>query len=223
MNKCNNPSIGRKPLQLDHSHPKSITSPKQSCELAEFLGIYYGDGSATENPPVVTVSLSYSDEYVYARYVSELVREVFGVNAGFVEHKIVNNIQVRVYRISLVRYLKTTADRSQGVPNWVKCDSGFLSSFIRGVMDCESSVYRVERGKKRIRLELKMTNKRLLQDVHMGLYSLGYHPRIYLKRNRVTIARQNEVDRYFKEICSHNPKHMKRYLSLREKPFPKLR
>ena len=65
-----------------------------------------------------------------------------------------------------------------------------------------------------------MTNKKLLEDVSNGLNLLGYHPRIYLERNRVVLARQDEVDRYFKEVCSHNPKHIKRYLSLRAKHLP---
>ncbi len=221
MNKNTNPNASKKPLQLNHSHPKSVAIPKQSCGFAEFLGMYYGDGSATEYPPVVTISLSYSEESEYASFVSELLHEIIGIRAGIVEHRKVNNIQVRIYRINLVRYLKTNVDRDRGIPDWVKNDRSFLISFIRGVMDCESSVYRVEKGKKRIRIELKMTNKKLLEDVNESLNILGYSTRIYLKRNRVVLAKQNEVDRYFKEIGSHNPKHIKRYLSLRTNHLPK--
>ncbi len=205
--------------QLNRSHPKPISLPSQSCEFSEFLGIYYGDGSATENPPVVTVSLSYSDEKDYASYVCGLIRRVFGINAGIVEHKKADNIQVRIYRINLVRFLKTNVKREQGLPHWIKTNSNFLAAFIRGLMDCEASVYRVEKGKKRIRIELKMQNKKLLEDVNSGFFSFGYHPRIYLERNRLALARQEEVDKYFKEIGSHNSKHTKRYLSLRENHF----
>jgi len=223
MNKHDNSGVAKRSLQLDHSHPKPIAIPKQSCELAEFLGMYYGDGSATEQPPVVTISSSYSEEKEYAAFVSKLLTELFGVEVGIVEHRKANNIQVRIYRVNLVRFLKANVNREAGIPDWVRNDHSFLISFIRGVMDCESSVYRVEKGKKRIRIELKMTNKKLLRDIHETLNILGYHTRIYLERNRLTIARQEEVDRYFKEIGSHNPKHMKRYLSLRENHFPTLR
>jgi len=213
----------KKPLQLSHSHPKSIAIPKQNGEFAEFLGMYYGDGSATENPPVVTISLSYSQEREYASFVCELLYKMLGIKAGIVEHRKVDNVQVRIYRIHLVRFLKANVNQDQGIPDWIKADHGLLASFIRGLMDCESSVYRVERGMKRIRIELKIHNKKLLEDVKSGLASLGYHPRVYLERKRLVVARQEEVDRYFKEIGFHNPKHTKRYLSLRENHFPKLR
>jgi intein/homing endonuclease len=220
MNGEPNLKEGKKPLRLDHSHPKAITIPMQCCDFAEFLGIYYGDGSATEKPPVVTISLSYSEEREYAFFIRELICSIFRVNAGIVKHLKVNNIQVRLYRITLARFLKTTVNREQGIPGWVRSNPDFLASFIRGVMDCESSIYKVEQGCRRIRIELKMTNKQLLKDVDSGLTLLGYHPRLYLERNRVILAKQDEVDRYFKEIQTHNPKHMKRYLSLRTNDLP---
>lgn len=185
--------------------------------------MYYGDGSATENPPAVTVSLSYSEERDYASFICELLYRMLGIKAGVVENRKVDNVQVRIYRINFVRFLKANVKREQGIPNWVKVNSSFLICFIRGLMDCESCVYRVEKGMNRIRIELKMHNKKLLEDVNNALKSLSYHPRIYLERNRLVLAIQEEVDRYFKEIGSHNPKHIKRYLSLRENHLPKLR
>jgi hypothetical protein len=148
---------------------------------------------------------------------------VFGVKTGIVEHKRTDNIQVRLYRINLVRFLKANITRDHGIPDWIKVNSSFLTAFIRGLMDCEMSVYRVEKGMKRIRIELKMRNNKLLEDMKVALHSMGYHPILYLERNRLALARQEEVDRYFREIGSHNPKHIKRYLSLRENQFQKLR
>jgi len=65
-----------------------------------------------------------------------------------------------------------------------------------------------------LRLNLDGANER--EECNNTLLSLDYHPLIYLERNRLALARQEEVDRYFKEIGFHNPKHTKRYLSLRE-------
>lgn len=172
---------------------------------------------------MVTISLSYSKEKEYAFFVRELLQRIFETDVGVVEHKKADNIQVRIYRITLVRFLKKNINRNLGMPNWVKSNPRFLCSFIRGLMDCESSVYRVEKGKKRIRIELKMHNKKLLEDLNNALLPMGYHPLVYLERNRLALARQEEVDRYFKEIGSHNPKHTKRYLSLRENNFSELR
>jgi hypothetical protein len=222
-NGSTNSNVNTKHLQLNHSHPKPLAIPKQNSEFAEFLGMYYGDGSATENPPVVTMSLSYSKEKEYASFVCELLRELFGTKAGIVVQRKVDNIQVRIYRINLVRFLKTNVKRDEGIPSWIKANDKFLISFLRGLMDCELSVYRVEKGMKRIRIELKMHNNRLLEDVNNALTFLGYHPRLYQDRNRLVLARQEEVDHYFKEIGSHNPKHMKRYLTLRKNHHQKLR
>ena len=131
----------KRPLYSRYSHPKPVVIPECSCEFAEFLGMYYGDGSATENPPVVTISLSYSEEREYASFICDLLFNMLKVKAGVVEHLKVDNVQVRVYRISLVRFLKSNVNRNQGMPDWVKGNSSFLVCFIRGVMDCESSVY----------------------------------------------------------------------------------
>jgi hypothetical protein len=172
---------------------------------------------------VVAISLSYSKEKEYAFFVRKLLQRNFNTEVGVVEHKKADNIQVHIYRITLVRFLKENINRDLSMPNWIKSNPTFLCSFIHGLTDCESSVYRVEKGKKRIRIELKIRNKKLLEDVNNALLYLGYHPRIYLQRNRLTLAIQKEVDRYFKEIGFHNPKHTKRYLSLRENHVQTLR
>jgi len=198
-----------------YSHPKPVAFPKRCNEFAEFLGIYFGDGSISDNPPVIVISLSYSKEREYAFFISKLIKRVFKTKAGIVQNRKVDNVQVRIYRINLVRFFEATIKRNSGFPCWVKENSDYLTSCLRGIMDSEGSVYRVERGKRRIRVELKINNQKLLEDAYQALKSLGFHPRIYRKRNRVVLARQEEVDRYFNEVCSHNPKHVKRYLALR--------
>ena len=199
-----------------HSHPKAVTIPRQSCDFAEFLGIYFGDGSARENPPVLAISLSLSEEKEYALFVSGLIKRLFNISAGLAENRKVDNLQVRIYRVSLVRFFHKNIRKESGFPYWVKRKLTYLMAFLRGIIDTEGSVYRVEREKKRIRIEIKMYNKKLLQDLFEALKLLGFRPRIYVRRNRVTIARQDDVDRYFNKVCSHNPKHVKRYLCLRE-------
>lgn len=81
--------------------------------------------------------------------------------------------------------------------------------------DSKGSVYRVERDERRIRVELRNYDQKLLEDAYQVLRSLDFHPCIYRKRNRLVLARQEEVNRCFNEVGSHNPKHVKRYLSLR--------
>jgi len=202
-----------------HSHPKPVTLPKKCNEFAEFLGIYFGDGSTSENPPVVTISLSYSKEREYASFIGRLVKKVFGIKAGLVLNRKVDNVQIRIYRINLVRFLKAHINKNAGLPDWVKENPNYLISFLRGIIDSEGSVYKVEKGRRRIRVELKIQNQKLLKDVNETLKILDFHPCIYPERNKVVLARQEEVDRYFNEIRSHNPKHVKRYLSLRENHF----
>ena len=207
----------KKKTDSTRSHPKSIRFPKRSSEFAEFLGIFFGDGSTCESPPVVAISLSYSREKEYALFISKMVKRLFNVDAGLVENKKVDNVQVRIYRVTLVRFFQKSIRKKAGVPRWVGRNATCLRAFLRGVMDAEGSVYRVERGKKRIRVEIKMHNEALLKDLCEALKTFGFHPRIYIKRKKVVLACQDEVDRYFNEICSHNPKHFKRYLSLRGK------
>jgi len=205
----------KKRYYASYSHPKSVTFPERCNEFAEFLGIYFGDGSISDNPPVIVISLSYSTEKEYALFISKLIKKVFKTKAGMVQGKRTDNVQVQIYRISLVRFFEANIKRNFGIPAWIKENSNYLTSCLRGIMDSEGSVYRVERGRRRIRVELKIYNQKLLEDVCEALKSLNFHPCIYRKRNRLVLARQEEVDRYFNDVGSHNPKRMKRYLSLR--------
>ena len=100
-----------------HSHPKSVRFPKRSPEFAEFLGIYFGDGSARENPPVVAISLSYSRERGYALFISKLIKKLFDIDAGLVENRKVDNVQVRIYRVALVRFFHKSIKRKLVFPD----------------------------------------------------------------------------------------------------------
>ena len=48
-----------------------------------------------------------------------------------------------------------------------------------------------------------------MEAVHHILADFGYHPSI--GRNRVYLYRQREIQRYFSEVGTHNPKHLQRY------------
>ncbi|MDH5624095.1 MAG: hypothetical protein OEY39_06475 [Candidatus Bathyarchaeota archaeon] len=203
---------------MDHSHPshpKKVSFPERCDEFAEFLGIFFGECSISDRPPVITISLSYSKEREYALFIKKLIGRLFKVKAGMVRIKGTDNIHVRIYRVNLVRFFETNIERNTGFPKWIKENPRYLTSCLRGMMDSEVSIYRVERGKRRIRMELKIFNPELLEDVYRALESFGFHPRIYRTRNKVILARQEEVDRYFREIGFHNSKHIKKYLFLR--------
>lgn len=204
-----------KKCYASYSHPKPVAFPKQCNEFAEFLGIYFGDGSISDRPPVITISLSHSKEREYAFFIKKLIEKLFKVKAGIVRIEGTDNIHVRIYRVDLVRFFERNIERNSGFPKWIKENPGYIISCLRGMMDSEGSIYRVERGKRRIRIELKIFNLKLLEDVYRALESFGFHPRIYRTRNKVILARQEEVDRYLREIGFHNSKHIKRYLSLR--------
>lgn len=202
-------------VDLFYSHPKPVSFPDRCAEFAEFIGIYFGDGSISDSPPVITISLCYSEEREYAFFVKKLIERLFKVKAGMVRSKTFDNIHVRIYRINLVRFFERNVKRGLGFPYWIKKNLSYLTSCLRGMVDSEGSIYRVERGKRRIRIEVKNSNSKLLEDTYAAFKTLGFHPRIYSTRRRVVLARQEEIDRYFHEIGFHNLKHIKRYLSLR--------
>lgn len=129
---------------------------------------------------------------------------------------VLDNIRVRAYRINLVRFLRANVSEDTGLLGWVRENPDYPTAFPRGIVDTEGSVYRVERSRRRNRIELKTKNHRLFKDINEALRNPKFSPRFYPKRNRVMLAKQEEADRYFRDIRPHNPKHVKRYLSLRE-------
>lgn len=197
---------------------RKIIKPKESEDLAEFIGIVLGDGGIT--PRQVAITLNKTDDIEYIEYVSKLIRRLFDVSPSVLEQGPV--VDVLVSRTELVLFLLEKGLRAGNkvrnqvdVPEWIKDNDAFSKRCVRGLIDTDGSYYsEIHNYKEKIynNCVINFTNRSfpLLNFVRSKLREFDFRPR---KSNRfsVCLGREEELTRYFKEIGTSNPKHFRKY------------
>ena len=196
---------------------KTIVKPKRSSSLAEFIGIVLGDGGVTDRQ--VTITLNAVTDREYADFVVRVVSQLFGLTPSRRTRE--NACVIVMSRVELVEFLQNhgvvqgnKVRHQVDVPSWILEGPCYVKACLRGLMDTDGSVYSSHHtigGTKYKHVCICFTNysKPLLASVHRMLSELGYHPT--RARNRVFLYRQQDIHRYFKEVGTQNPKHLRRY------------
>ncbi|MDO8513882.1 MAG: LAGLIDADG family homing endonuclease [bacterium] len=201
------------------SCPKIVLFPKKSVNLAEMFGILIGDGGITDYQ--VTITLNRVDDREYAKYVCQLMIKLFRIQPSEIIRNSVVNIQVS--RKNLVAYLlknglvKGNKVKHQiDIPEWIKKDMKYSLACVRGLVDTDGCVYKHRysvRGKQYIYYKIGFSSRsvNLIESVKIILEQIGIHPKVDC-RGDLRLYDTKDVRKYFQEIGSHNPKHIKKYL-----------
>ncbi len=203
------------------SRPKTISIPSYSKNLAEFTGIVLGDGGITKYQ--LTISLHMFDDKQYGEFVVNLIKQLFKVPISIYPRNKDSVNSYVVSRIALVQFCAEHLNIKQGnkmkqrvdIPNWVKRNKQYSIACVRGLIDTDGSVfthrYKVK-GKEYQYKKLAFTSfsKPLLYSVYKILQDLGLNARIARGKD-VRIDSIADMEKYFKIVGSHNPKHLKRY------------
>ncbi len=86
------------------SHRKSVLLPNYSTNLAELLGIIFGDG-AIGNPWQVVISLNSISDREYASYVIRLFNDLFGITCAMRKRPNQNTLVIVCSSTTIVDYL----------------------------------------------------------------------------------------------------------------------
>ena len=199
----------------------TIKQPRFSPQLAEFTGIMLGDGGISRFQAVVTLnSVTDAD---YARFVTALIHDLFGVSVGYKQHKDAKAVDLVVSRVALVDYCVETLGLVRGdkvrqqvdIPGWIKNRHDYGIACMRGLFDTDGSVfthsYKVK-GKVYAYKKWSYTSasRPLLESAQEILTSCGIKSRL-TNEIALRIAGRADVARYFKIIGTSNQKHLKRY------------
>lgn len=211
---------GRKKAALKRKlQRRPIIYPKKSRELSEFTGIMLGDGDISGRQ--VSISLSLNDELGYVKFVSNLITSLFGLKPSIGYYRSSGIYRIRISSMNLIDYLLSIGllrgkktDKQFNISPWVIKNEEFKAAFIRGLMDTEGSFYLYKHtihNKEYENSALCFTNysESLRHLVFSILKDLGFNPRV--AKNRIYLNKQKEIDRYFKEIGTHNSKHLQKY------------
>ncbi|MBI2483753.1 hypothetical protein HYV71_01040 [Candidatus Uhrbacteria bacterium] len=129
------------------SHRKEIQYPQKSKKLAEFMGIIFGDGGIN-NDWQLTVTVNSVADREYAKYVIQLGKELFGIEAAAKKEKKSKALVLRFSSTNLVDFLvKMGAVRGNkieqqiDIPSWIEGRSEYKRAFVRGLVDTDGCLY----------------------------------------------------------------------------------
>lgn len=129
------------------SHRKIITIPNDSVELAELMGIVFGDGGIN-NLWQVVVTLSAIKDVAYSTFVSSLFCELFNIKAVVRKIDGSNAIRVICSSTNVVDFLVSKgAVRGHKIrqkiatPDWINQKVGYQKAFVRGLVDTDGCLY----------------------------------------------------------------------------------
>jgi hypothetical protein len=216
-----------------YGNTKKIKKPLFDERLAELVGILLGDGNIysyrnVKNGKVISTHSiricgdSRNDHEYVTEHVSNLLQNLFEIKTRLYKSKKRNAVYVIADGIELVKFFNSFGlkpgnkiKNNLTIPEWIWQDPVFLKSCIRGLFDTDGSIYELKpHWPGLIQISFRNYNKLLLKDVERALKQLGFiTSKIHDKK--ICITKQNEVDKFFKEIKPNNPKHVKKYEKIR--------
>lgn len=197
---------------------KIIKIPHKSSELAEFFGIFLGDGGIS-NASQITITFNKKNDRGYSCKVKKIIKNLFGIIPAIYKlssSKSENVIRLVVSSANLVDFLEKNGIRKGNkvrnqvdVPPWIKKNLEFSKSCLRGLVDTDGGVYyhrHISNGCKSLNIGLCFTNKSvpLLNFVKKTLERLNFNPKVSSGGYNIFLYREPEVLRYEKEIDFRN-------------------
>lgn len=203
---------------------KSIKYPQRSPVLAEFIGMMLGDGCLNSAFQAALYFNTETDR-LYADFMEGLADTLFGVMprrqiASAQGGELLFSSKRLVDYLIQLGFIRGDKVRKQaGVPAWITENPEYCRSCLRGLMDTDGSVYSYQHivyGRSYTHAALCFTNRSypLLEFVEATLKVNGYHPT--RTGFRVYLHRRVELERYFSDVGTHNPKHAQRYQTYAE-------
>lgn len=199
----------------------SFNYPPESSRLAEFIGIMLGDGGVSKDQIKISLDMNADKEYVLV--VMKLIQELFGKKPSLYNRKKFNVSTICLTGVNLVNYLISRGlcigskmKANVGIPKWIKSNSNYLKSCIRGLVDTDGCLFIHKYKYKLKEREYGYKNicfvsaiPKLMADVKKQLQLLGYSPKG--KGVKLFLYNQQEALRYLREIGTSNPKNYSRW------------
>lgn len=208
-------------------------------KLAELIGLFIGDGCLSRwecrgrqiSAVIFTGSLENDMQY-YNDIVCSIIDEKFKLRSNIRIRRNYNAIELKYYNRNFVDFLRCLGF-SFGkkieieIPTIILENHDNLKACIRGIFNSDGTVYRryskQHDNHKRLYdkyavVEIKINSKKLLEQIKEELNRLDFNVNkiVYNKGYpAIRITQQDDVDRFFREISTTHPYHIKRYNNIR--------
>lgn len=215
---------------------KQIKLPNEiTPELAEEIGMHYGDGFlSADRYDYRLKGNQYDERKYYQNYIKPLFKELYNLDVNLKDFKTSYGFEITSKALwefkTKVIGIKPGNKENIIFPDALKVnDVRILTSFLKGLFDTDGSLYfktRYGYEKYYPEIKLELFSKQLIKEVGKILRMLGFNPNIYLRQN-VGIISLNGIEalkRYEKLIGWSSQKNLNklndwknRYSQLNEK------
>jgi DNA-binding transcriptional regulator WhiA len=201
-----------------------ILPAEKSIELAELMGILFGDGYVNYYPKskdyVIDIAGNSLTDLEYHRsFIKSLFKQLFNVEPKIYFSKKRNSLSSRVSSKEILGFVVSVGmpigkKTNLVIPGWIKDNDSYFTAFIRGVFDTDGSFILRKRGQNSLSLVLK--SERVILDIKTFLQKYAYF--IAYSRSQVhdlrgfysithciRINQKQMITRFYREIGSSNP------------------
>lgn len=206
----------KKALRKSHLlNTKPIKFPRLDEKLAEFIGVYLGDGTITKYFVKISGDKRYDIPYFF--YLSALVSELFGVSAKIRKDKGRNTVNLIVQSKKVCSYLNKNFNIKYGhkirnksrIPKKILKDKKLSVACMRGLIDTDGSISRRGRKGSQFCIQFTSHNKYLLEQVHFMGRELGFFT--YGDKYGAGTNKWSNIVDYFRVVGSSNLRHIVRF------------
>jgi len=204
----NSPVIGK-------GNMKKIKIPLLNEQLAEFIGVYLGDGTINEYQ--IRISGDYRYDLPYYNYLSKIIFELFGIWPSIHKEKNRNTALLLISSKNICSLLNKKFEIKYGhkiknktiIPKQILNDERLSIACLRGLIDTDGYVGRRGRDGSQFCIQFGSHNKYLLEQV----YNLGKKLNIFTFCDNVGCGtnKWGNIEKYFKIVGSSNLRHIIRF------------
>ena len=210
------------------SHRKVVTLPQESGQLAELIGIIYGDGSIGNSWQVI-ISLNSITYAEYAKYIQSLMLSLFELEARLRKRPNQNTLVVVLTSTTAVDFLVEKGAvrgnkliNTEGIPSWILANQDYERFFVRGIVDTDGCLYfhtHFVNGKKYVNIGLCFTNysPKLILEISSILESFQIRAHITDRGRRIYLYRKKDIEKYLEEFGTSNARIIRKYKEWRSR------
>lgn len=197
---------------------------EMSPELAEFVGIMFGDGSLFIDKKYsyrISVHLNLIKDYEYSKHVRRMFFNIFNKELVEDRYEYKSSLDLRTYSKQILFFLHTTLNVHIGkkqltsIPICITSDKKYLICFLRGLFDTDGCVVISKRNKSRpITLKICTAHNKFAKSIHNSLNVLCIKSNIYSKTDKygnkgydISITGINALN-FVDLIGSNNPRNL---------------
>lgn len=209
------------------SHRKIVTIPANSNDLAELMGIVFGDGGINNDWQLV-ISLNSIADADYSVYVASLLKKLFNIAIATRKRAHENTLKIVASSTTLVDFLlEKGAVRGNkilqkiDIPLWVENNNEYKKFFVRGLIDTDGCLFihnHKIRSKiyKNIGLCFTSFSENLIHSVANILLEFDITPHITKNNRNIYLYKEADVLKYLNIFGSSNNRISKKYVSWRD-------